>query len=144
MFPFAIYSKNNAAQAFDNRNFDVTCNTAGMKGNIDAENAFRHGDLNDVPDLIELLHDLAGDSMTVCDALYNFSAMLCSILPPNSPRIYSIANSPPQGIEPNIVTIVVSKLWFEAEKKDVLSVHRKPESSIMADRLKSSILQPTA
>ena len=41
---------------------------------------------------------------------------LCSILAPNKPRLYSIANSPQIGIQPTVVTIVVSKLWFEADK----------------------------
>lgn len=41
---------------------------------------------------------------------------MCSILAPNKPRLYSIANSPQIGIQPTVVTIVVSKLWFEADK----------------------------
>jgi len=113
--------------------FDVTCNAAGMKGHTDVENAFWRGDLNDVPDLIELLHNLAESSTMMCDALFNLPSVLCSILPPNSPRLYSIANSPPEGIEPSIVTIVVSKLWFEAE-----SFHRDSGSN-MSQRLSSTM-----
>ena len=51
---------------------------------------------------------------------------LCSILAPNKPRLYSIANSPQIGIQPTVVTIVVSKLWFEADKVVASSKNTRP------------------
>ena len=88
---------------------DAICAVAGMKGHADVESAFRQGSLNDVPDLIDLLHSLASNACA--EALYSLPSKLCSILPPNETRLYSIANSPPQGVHPTVVTIVVSKLW---------------------------------
>ena len=39
--------------------FDAISEAAGMKGDADAEKAFHRGDLNDVPDLITLLHNVS-------------------------------------------------------------------------------------
>ena len=39
--------------------FDAISEAAGMKGDADAEKAFQRGDLNDVPDLITLLHNVS-------------------------------------------------------------------------------------
>ena len=95
---------------------DDMCKAVGMEDHPKLEEDYRNGKINDVPDLIELLHVHAasqGGGSTAM-ALFQLPSNLCSILPPLKARLYSIANSPPPGPAPPIVTIVISRLFFDA------------------------------
>ncbi|CAB9521937.1 expressed unknown protein [Seminavis robusta] len=95
--------------------FDSVCAAAGMSGHSLVERELRQGKIHDVPELIELLRDMQPEGALSSEAIHELPSKLCSILPPLRPRLYSIANSPPPMTSPSIVSIVISRLWFEAD-----------------------------
>lgn len=95
--------------------FDSVCDAAGIVGHKIVEKQLRRGKIHDVPELIELLRKVQPGGVFSSEAIHELPGKLCSILPPLLPRLYSIANSPPPASSPSIVSIVISRLWFDAD-----------------------------
>ena len=59
MFPLPAVLRIMELRPLNRVMFDAICETSGMKGHAEAEKAFQSGELNDVPDLITLLHNVS-------------------------------------------------------------------------------------